>query len=139
MPPFYCSMVGTTTTAAETAQETTVSLYTHGDFHIPAEILSNKEIAYNDEVRVTVATPDAPSESVTFTNFVNSGNNVTIPAKVRRMANLATRSIISVSIEKTGETWSPEDGGRKDYSSDDEEDTTETVEFEKPGLGPLFN
>jgi len=126
-------MVGTTT-AAETAAETTVTLYTHGDFHVPAEILSNKEIAYNDEVRVTVATPDAPSESVTFTNFVNSGNNVTIPAKVRRMANLTTRSIISVSIEKTGETWSPEDGGRKDYSSDDEQTPIEEIEVKNNDL-----
>jgi len=127
-------MVGNTTTAAEVAEETTVSLYMQGCFHIPAEILSNKEIAYNDEVRVTVATPDAPSESVTFTNFVNSANNVTIPSEVRDMVDLGVSKTIDVTIEKTGKTWSPEDGGRKDYRSNDEQTPTEEIEIKNNDL-----
>jgi len=127
-------MVGTTTTKAETAQETTVSVYTTGAFHVPAEALSTKDISYNDEVRVTVATPDAPSESVTFTNFVNAGNDVTIPAEVRRMANIQTGTIVDVSIEKTGNVWGPEDGGRKDYRSDDESSTSEKITIKSDDL-----
>lgn len=99
-----------------------------GQLYIPAAVRRSIEACYDRELRVTIPTPNAPTETVTFTNFVTT-SGITIPSSVRHMANLGQFGRIDwVEFEETDHTRTRE-----------ENHTVETDETDSLGENPGAN
>jgi bifunctional DNA-binding transcriptional regulator/antitoxin component of YhaV-PrlF toxin-antitoxin module len=138
------------------AEELAVS--SNGTITVPARFQAHQVgSCYNQEVHTRVETPDGPTEAMEFTAFVTASSCITIPSEIREFGNIeAGEDIVSVEMEATGNTWSPENGGRTDYTgenyaipdedvADDEEveeaieSADEQMEDEPETLGELFS
>jgi len=125
--------MGDSTQDVTVAEELAVS--SNGTIHVPARFQANHVgSCYNQEVQTRVETPEGPTEAMEFTAFVTASSCITIPSEIRDFGNIEAGDSVSVEMEPTGNSWSPEDGGRKDYTGesyaipDDEVTDDEEVE-----------
>lgn len=91
--------------AYDASDRYTVALSTNY-FRVPAVEQEIQGLRYNDEVSVTLYPDETDVDSLTFTAYVNSGMQITIPVSIRRRFDLSES--VTVSLEATGERWSPE-------------------------------
>lgn len=125
-------------------------LYSNGQISVPAELqFDHVGSCYNQEVAVEVETPNSPATSIEFTAFVTASSTITVPANLRRQFNIVPGEEVSFTMEPTGNTWAPDDGGRENYGSSttdfnrgssqsEVKDSVEETEKDDPALGELF-
>jgi hypothetical protein len=95
--------------AYELSERYTLALDVNQQFRLPAVVQENQNLGYNDGVSVTIYPEDDDIESLTFDAWVNSNMKVNVPVSIVRRLGISGETV-TVSVEPTGERWSPEAG-----------------------------
>jgi bifunctional DNA-binding transcriptional regulator/antitoxin component of YhaV-PrlF toxin-antitoxin module len=99
---------------------------TNGTTNVPAPVKERENLGYNDEVEMTIQTPQGPTDAVVITRFINSDGNVTIPSEIRNMLGFAEGMKYEIEWEATGNHFEADvhsSPGRADYTGDSDEIT----------------
>lgn len=106
-----------------------------GGIHVTSEAQAELGGCYGQTLEVELDTPKGPTTSLAFEADIHSGSGITIPAEIRRMANISPGDLVDArfGLPESDESEADTD----DESEADTEDDSE-ADTDDAGLEELF-